>query len=205
MAPAADPGPAELITKPGDGERLLARTADLIVHRETRRRSGGTCPWYVNGRSLALDPRVLSIVGPALAKLAHQTGATHIGGEVASSLPLMGAAVAAAGARGQELFGCFFREALKPTGINALLEGIGDRQARVLLIDDVMGLGTVIMRCHRTLTALGHETVAVSPLISRDRSGMDTVSAAGLPAFSFLEVTPDAEVRLGSHFGTVPA
>jgi len=186
------------------GELLVASGRAAIVHREIQRRSGGTCPFYVEGRRLALNPDVLAIAGPVIASFARAHGATHVGGEPAASLPIAGAALYAAMLDGYQLHGCYFRESTKPTGINSMLEGDFDQPSRIIFVDDVVGLGSVGRRCIEVAESFGHVVVGAFALVSRDGGrGMATIEALGLPTGSLLAVDPDGVVTLGSAFATL--
>jgi orotate phosphoribosyltransferase len=164
------------------GSGLMASLEDKVraavsFHRH-QRKGGGTTDYYVDGRQLVLDGHALLLCARVIALLASRLGATHVGGEPAAALPLAGAISAVAGTQGRTLDTFIVREWPKPGRPGQLIEGRFAGNARLLLVDDVIGRGSVASRCARLLSERGLTVVGFCALIDRAEDAVDSLQAA---------------------------
>lgn len=148
-------------------ERLKKLVSQSIVHEPIRRRSGGTCDVYVDSANLLYHSELITLAAEKMLDIAYERGATHIGGEATSALPLIGAIMTLSVLRGQQLHGFMIRKEVKSYGKSSLIEGDLPSGSRVLLIDDVTGTGSAAVRCCEILRELGVTVVGYSSIVDR--------------------------------------
>lgn len=153
---------------------------DITVHKTVIRKSGGTCDSYINGKYLVLRPDTLLFCAKAFLDIAHSLNVTHVGGEVASALPLVGSIVALSDQTHKKVHGFFIREAIKPYGIHEMVEGQFEPGARLLVIDDVVGTGSVALRSCRILQEKQYNIAGFCAIIDRNEGARQKIEAKGI-------------------------
>lgn len=152
---------------------------EITVFKKIQRKSGGTCDYYIDGKNIILHPGRLFVCAEALLNVAYSVEATHVGGEVASALPLIGSILTMSHMRKKELHGYIVRETVKPHGIHNLVEGQISSESRLLVIDDIVGMGSVALRCCQLLRAMGWTVVGFCAVIDRNEGARNKIEAEG--------------------------
>lgn len=160
---------------------LAEMIPDITVFKTIQRKSGGTCEYYIDGKNIILHPVRLYKCAEALLEVAYSLEATHVGGEVASALPLVGSILTMSHMLNRDLHGYIIRETVKPHGIHNLVEGQISSEARLLVIDDIVGMGSVALRCCRLLKTMGWTVVGFCAIIDRNEGARNKIEAEGFP------------------------
>jgi len=169
-------------------------------------KSGATSTYYFDLRRVTLSSDGAKLIGEALAARCRELGATTIGGPATAAIPLVAAALVAAGVDGQELRGCYVRGLAKEHGTGQRLEGPIGPGDRVLLVEDTVTSGGSLLDAAQVLREAGAEIVAACWLVDRGAGGLDAVRAAGIEASALFtlddfDLTPPAGVAPGAHGG----
>ena len=123
-------------------------------------RSGQTSNTYLDGITLALDPRAARIIGDELLRQATLAGATVIAGPALGAAPMVSAAVARGEHIRPRIRGALIRDEWKNHGITGLIAGQLEPNDRVLLVDDVMTTGASLSMSRQTIQEIGLAQVA---------------------------------------------
>ncbi|MBT2284119.1 hypothetical protein J7E78_11265 [Paenibacillus polymyxa] len=124
---------------------------------------------------LLYNSEILAIAAEKMLNIAYSRGATHIGGEATSALPLIGAITSLSFLKGRGLSGFMIRKELKPYGKSNLIEGEIPTGSRVLLVDDVTGTGSAAVRCCGILQSAGVEIVGYSSIVDRQEQASQSL------------------------------
>src|SRR4051812_9362880 len=105
--------------------------------------SGRTSHYYVDGRKVTLSAEGAALIGTGvLDHLADLADVAAVGGLTLGADPIVGATLAAAGARGQtNLRGFLVRKEAKGHGTGRLVEGPLEPGTTVVIVDDVATTG----------------------------------------------------------------
>ncbi|MFB7816168.1 orotate phosphoribosyltransferase [Paenibacillus chitinolyticus] len=154
-------------------DRLKELVSQSIIYEKIKRRTGGTCDFYVDTSKLLYNPEIITLAAEKMIEIAYARGATHVGGEATSALPLVGAILALSSLNGKLLHGFMIRKELKLYGKSNIIEGDLPTGCRVLLIDDVTGMGSASKRCCFLLQKEGIEVVGYSSIIDRQETACE--------------------------------
>ncbi|MFM9327772.1 orotate phosphoribosyltransferase [Paenibacillus mesotrionivorans] len=163
---------------------LIDMVKQSILFDQFKRKSGGSCDYYVHGRRMVLDSGVLLACSNRMLDLAIRLKVSHVGGEVASALPLVGSMITLAAMKGYALDGFFIREAVKDHGFSHMVEGELNNNSTVLLVDDVIGKGSVALRTSRLLRQQGVAVKGFCAIVDRCEGASELLQAEGLELFS---------------------
>lgn len=148
-------------------ENFQGLIAQSIMHERILRRTGDTCEYYVDSARLLFNPKLVILAAERMLEIAYERGATYVGGEATSALPLVGAIMTLSCLKGRPLHGFMIRKELKTYGKSRIIEGDLPYGSRVLLVDDVTGMGSAAKRCCKLLQEIGIDIVGYSSIVDR--------------------------------------
>jgi orotate phosphoribosyltransferase len=144
--------------------------------------SGRTSHYYVDGRTVTLSAEGAAVVGEGvLDLLADLPGVAAIGGLTMGADPIVGAALAVAGAGVRPgLKGFLVRKEAKGHGTGKLVEGPVGPGMDVAIVEDVATTGTSALQAVDAAEALGCRVVGVIALLDRLEGAAEAFAARGL-------------------------
>jgi orotate phosphoribosyltransferase len=155
--------------------------------------SGGTSDYYVDCRTTTLDARGAQLTGQVFLDEIRARGwkAQAIGGLTMGADPIVVAVAVTSGA----LHGFLVRKAEKQHGTGQRIEGFREKDARVVVVDDVCTTGSSTIQAIETARTFGFVVVGVMCLVERQEAGgRPKVEKAASPA-PFISLFTAADVR----------
>ncbi len=156
--------------------------------------SGGTSDYYIDCRTTTLDGTGARLTGEVFLHEIRTQGwrAQAIGGLTLGADPIaVSTAIASAG----DLNAFVIRKAEKQHGTGQRIEGFRDRDARVVIVDDVCTTGGSTIQAIQAARDAGFEILGVMCLVERtEAGGRANVENAAAPA-NFVSVFTDQDVR----------
>lgn len=159
--------------------RLLATKSFRLG--EFKLASGRTSDYYIDCRTTTLDARGAKLTGEVLLEEIHKHGwnVQAIGGLTMGADPL---AVAVAVVSGN-IHAFLVRKAEKQHGTGQRMEGFREKNARVVIVDDVCTTGSSTIQAIEAAREFGFEVVGVMCLVEREEAGgRPDVEKAAAPA-----------------------
>lgn len=169
--------------------RLKTLVTNAVVFQQIQRRSGGTCDYYIDSTKLIFEPEIIRFAAEKILNLAYEREVTHIGGEATSALPLVGAIMALSTSQGAPLKGFMIRKERKHYGKSELIEGDFSEESRVLLIDDVTGMGSAAKRCCELLINEGIFVSGYVSIVDRQEAAREELRKLGIGLISLYEIS----------------
>jgi orotate phosphoribosyltransferase len=169
-------------------ETLLAelREHSLILGKVTLA-SGATAQYYVDARRTLMRPGGFRAVGELIADMAHEVGATAVGGPATAAIPPACAAIAVAA--GQELVAFFVRSSRKEHGLQRWVEGPVEAGVRCLVVEDTVTTGGSTAQAIERVKEEGLEVAGVVAVVDRLAGGAGRIeAAAGAPYRALLTI-----------------
>jgi orotate phosphoribosyltransferase len=174
-----------------DRERLIA-----LLKRDALRTgtftlaSGRTSHYYVDGRKVTLSAEGAAVLGAGvLDQIADLPDVSAIGGLTLGADPIVGATLAAAGARGLTHWrGFLVRKEAKGHGTGKLVEGPLEPPARVVIVDDVATTGGSSLQAVDAVEALGCTVARVVVMLDRLEGAAQAFAARGLDFQALLTI-----------------
>jgi len=121
-------------------ETLLAELREhSLILGEVTLASGAVAQYYVDARRTLMRPEGFRAAGELIAEIAHEVGATAVGGPATAAIPPSCAAIAVAA--GQDLVAFFVRSARKEHGLQRWVEGPVEAGVRCLVVEDTVTTG----------------------------------------------------------------
>jgi orotate phosphoribosyltransferase len=144
--------------------------------------SGRTSHYYVDGRKVTLSAEGAALIGAGvLDQLADLGDVTAVGGLTLGADPIVGATLAAAGARGRStLRGFLVRKEAKGHGTGRLVEGPLEPGATVAIVDDVATTGGSSLQAVEAVEAMGCKVARVIVVLDRLEGAAGAFAARGL-------------------------
>jgi orotate phosphoribosyltransferase len=155
--------------------------------------SGGTSDYYVDCRITTLDARGAQLVGEVFLDEIREQGwaAEAIGGLTMGADPIVVAVAVTSGT----LHGFLVRKAEKRHGTGQRIEGLREKGARVVIVDDVCTTGSSTVQAIEAAREFGFEVVGAMCLVERqDARGRPHVEKAAAPA-NFISIFTAIDVR----------
>src|SRR3954463_16538433 len=151
-----------------------------LILGEVTLASGATAQYYVDARRTLMRPEGFRAAGELIADMAHEVGATAVGGPATAAIPPACAAIA--GPAGADLVAFFVRSAKKEHGLQRWVEGPVEAGVKCLVVEDTVTTGgstaEAIERCREE----GLEVVGVIAVVDRLAGGAERIeAAAGAP------------------------
>jgi orotate phosphoribosyltransferase len=171
--------------------KLLAQKSFRLG--EFKLSSGATSDYYIDCRTTTLDARGAQLVGQVFLEEMRSQGwhADAIGGLTMGADPIVVAVAVISGT----LHGFLVRKAEKQHGTAQRIEGFREKDARVVIVDDVCTTGSSTVQAIEAAREFGFEVAGVMCLVEReDAHGRPNVEKAAAPA-SFLSIFTATDVR----------
>jgi len=175
-------------------ETLLAELREhSLILGEVTLASGTTAQYYVDARRTLMRPAGFRAAGELIAAMAHEVGATAVGGPATAAIPPACAAIA--GRAGQDLVAFFVRSARKEHGLQRWVEGPVEPGVRCLVVEDTVTTGGSTAQAIGRVKEEGLEVAGVVAVVDRLAGGAERIeAAAGAPYRALLtidEIYPD--------------
>jgi orotate phosphoribosyltransferase len=179
-------------------ESLLAELREhSLILGEVTLASGATAQYYVDARRTLMRPDGFRAAGELIAAMAHEIGATAVGGPATAAIPPACAAIA--GPAGQDLVAFFVRGARKEHGLQRWVEGPVEAGVRCLVVEDTVTTGGSTAQAIERVKEEGLEVAGVVAVVDRLAGGAERIeAAAGAPYRALLtidEIYPDRPDR----------
>jgi orotate phosphoribosyltransferase len=171
--------------------RLLATKSFRLG--EFKLSSGGISDYYIDCRATTLDARGAQLTGQVFVEEIVKRGwkPQAIGGLTMGADPIVVAVAVTSG----QLHGFLVRKAEKQHGTGQRIEGFRQKDARVVIVDDVCTTGASTVQAIEAAREFGFELAGVMCLVEREEAaGRPNVEKAALPA-PFISVFTASDVR----------
>ncbi|MFY9790152.1 MAG: orotate phosphoribosyltransferase [Candidatus Sulfotelmatobacter sp.] len=155
--------------------------------------SGGTSDYYIDCRTTTLDAKGARLTGQVFFDQIRQRGwkPQAIGGLTMGADPIVVAVSVVSG----ELQGFLVRKAEKQHGTGQRIEGFREKNARVVIVDDVCTTGASTVQAIEAAREFGFQVVGVMCLVEREEAkGRPNVEKAATPA-PFVSIFSASDVR----------
>lgn len=155
--------------------------------------SGASSDYYVDCRTTTLDARGARLTGQVFLDEIMQQGwqADAIGGLTMGADPVVVAVAVVSGT----MHGFLVRKAEKRHGTGQRIEGFQNKNARVVIVDDVCTTGASTIQAIEAARQFGFKVVGVMCLVEReDAGGRKDVERAAAPA-KFVSIFTASDVR----------
>ena len=147
---------------------LLDLFADVILFGEFTLASGAASPYYLDARSVTLQPKPLKNIAELMLVYAQNNNFHLVAGPATAAIPIVTSLVLLG--KGQIDGGLYVRSEAKKHGTKQVVEGAPFRKGdRCLVVDDVITSGGSLIACVQTLREAGLDVTDVVTLV--DRSG----------------------------------
>lgn len=152
--------------------------------------SGRSSHYYVDGRKVTLSSEGAALIGAGVLDLiADLPDATPLGGLTMGADPIVGAALAVAGGRGQaKRRGFLVRKEAKGHGTGKLVEGPIVAGESVVIVDDVATTGGSSLQAVEAVEAMGCKVARVVVVLDRLEGAAAAFDAAGLDFRALLTI-----------------
>jgi orotate phosphoribosyltransferase len=175
-------------------QQLLAILAQKSFRLgEFKLSSGGTSDYYIDCRTTTLDARGSRLTGEVFLEEIRQRGwnPQAIGGLTMGADPIVVAVAVVSG----DLNGFLVRKAEKQHGTGQRIEGYREKDARVVIVDDVCTTGASTIQAIEAARNFGFEIAGVMCLVEREEAqGRPSVEKAAAPA-PFVSIFSANDVR----------
>jgi len=175
-------------------QTLLAELREhSLILGEVTLASGAVAQYYVDARRTLMRPEGFRAAGELIAAMAHEVGATAVGGPATAAIPPACAAIARAA--GQDLVAFFVRSARKEHGLQRWVEGPVEPGVRSLVVEDTVTTGGSTAQAIERVKEEGLEVAGVVAVVDRLAGGGERIkAAAGAPYRALVtidEIYPD--------------
>ena len=144
-----------------------------------------------------MRPAGFRAAGELIAAVAHEVGATAVGGPATAAIPPACAAIAVSG--GEDLVAFFVRGARKEHGLQRWVEGPVKAVVRCLVVEDTVTTGGSTAQAIERVREEGLEIAGVVAVVDRLAGGGERIeAAAGAPYRALVtidEIYPDRPDR----------
>jgi len=181
-------------------ETLLAELREhSLILGDVTLASGATAQYYVDARRTLMRPAGFRAAGELIAEMAHEVGATAVGGPATAAIPPACAAIGAP--TGEDLVAFFVRSARKEHGLQRWVEGPVEPGVRCLVVEDTVTTGGSTAQAIERVKEEGLEVAGVVAVVDRLAGGAERIeAAAGAPYRALVtidEIYPDRPDRSG--------
>lgn len=163
-----------------DRERLLEliRERALRVGRITLS-SGKISDYYVDARSIVLDPEGAYLVGKLMLERVRPE-AKAVAGMTLGADPMVASISVLSHLEGRDLAALIIRKEPKKHGTEKFIEGPNLTEGtKVAVVDDVVTTGASLLRSIERLEAEGYQPVQVMAILDREEGGRDLLAKVG--------------------------
>jgi orotate phosphoribosyltransferase len=159
-----------------------------LIHGEVTLSSGAVAQYYVDAKRAILRQPGFSALGELVAGLAHEVGATAVGGLTMGADPVACAALAG----GADVKAFFVRKETKAHGLQRRVEGpLLEPGDRCLVVEDVSTTGGSALQAVAALREAGHDVVAVTTVLDRLAGARERIEAEAEVPFRPLTTIDD--------------
>lgn len=155
--------------------------------------SGGTSDYYIDCRTTTLDARGSQLTGQVFLEEIRKRGwrPRAIGGLTMGADPVVVAVTVTSG----DIHGFLVRKGEKQHGTGQRIEGFREKDARVVIVDDVCTTGASTIQAIEAARDFGFEITGVMCLVEREEAkGRPNVEKAAAPA-PFVSIFTATDVR----------
>jgi orotate phosphoribosyltransferase len=152
--------------------------------------SGRSSHYYIDGRKVTLAAEGAALIGAGVCDLLiARPEIKAVGGLTLGADPIVGATLAAAGARGlHHLRGFLVRKEPKAHGTGQLVEGPLEPGSVVAILDDVATTGGSALQAAEAVHALGCKVACVIAVLDRLEGAAEAFTAHGIEFHPFLTI-----------------
>src|SRR3954466_11615935 len=177
---------------------LLAELREhSLILGEVTLASGATAQYYVDARRTLMRPEGFKAAGELIAAMAHEAGATAVGGPATAAIPPACAAIAVPA--GADLVAFFVRSARKEHGLQRWVEGPVEAGGGCPVVEDTVTTGASPAQAIERVKEEGLEVAGVVAVVDRLAGGAERIeAAAGAPYRALVtidEIYPDRPDR----------
>jgi orotate phosphoribosyltransferase len=162
-------------------QTLLAELREhSLVIGEVTLSSGRVAQYYVDARRTLMRPGGFRAAGELIASVAHEVGATAVGGPATAAIPPACAPLATAAGDGLVAF--FVRGEKKEHGLQRWVEGPIEPGMRALIVEDTVTTGGSTVEAIERCREEGIEIAGAVVVVDRLSGGVERIeAAAGAP------------------------
>jgi orotate phosphoribosyltransferase len=158
-------------------QMLLAELREhSLILGEVTLASGAVAQYYVDARRALMRPAGFRAAGELIASMAHEVGASAVGGPATAAIPPACAAIAVAG--GEDLVAFFVRSSRKEHGLQRWVEGPVGPGVRCLVVEDTVTTGGSTATAVERIREEGLEVAGVVAVVDRLAGGAERIEAA---------------------------
>ena len=170
-----------------------ARLIELIKEKSLRfgdftLTSGKKASYYLDGKQLTLDSEGSLLVANAILEIAENEKIDCVGGMTLGADPMVGSVLTAAGFKGVPLQGFIVRKEAKQHGTEKWIEGILTKDARVLILEDVITTGGSVLRAIRRVEESGGHVIRTVCIVDRLEGGGPFLQKQGYPLIALTTI-----------------
>ncbi|HEX6455500.1 MAG TPA: phosphoribosyltransferase family protein [Solirubrobacterales bacterium] len=179
-------------------QTLLAELREhSLILGEVTLASGAVAQYYVDARRTLMRPAGFKAAGELIASIAHEVGATAVGGPATAAIaPACGAIAVPAGS---DLVAFFVRSARKEHGLQRWVEGPVEPGVRCLVVEDTVTTGGSTAEAIGRVREEGLQVAGVVAVVDRLAGGAEKIEAAAGAPYRVLitidEIYPDRPDR----------
>jgi len=162
-------------------QKLLAiiRRVSLLQGREFRLTSGGSSNFFIDLKKTMLDPEGASLLADLLFDKIKAEDVDCVGGMETGAIPIV-ASLCMRSWPEKPIRGFFIRKEAKGHGTDQRVDGILDRGARVVLLEDVTTTGSSVMRAVEETRLLECTILKVITVVDRLEGAEKNIHQAGI-------------------------
>lgn len=171
--------------------QLLKKLRDSFVYSNEPTftlSSGRKSRYYIDCKKVTLDAEGAFLVGHLILDAIRDLEVDAIGGMTLGADPIATAAAVLSYSEERQIPAFIIRKEPKPHGTSAYIEGNLSREARVVVVDDVLTGGGSTERTIRILEEAGCKIIQVIALVDRKEGGRDRLEALGYTVESLFTV-----------------
>lgn len=147
-----------------------------LILGEVTLASGAVAQYYVDARRTLMRPGGFRAAGELIAAMAHEVGASAVGGPATAAIPPACAAIAVPG--GEDLVAFFVRSSRKEHGLQRWVEGPVDTGVKCLVVEDTVTTGGSTATAIERIREEGLEVAGVVAVVDRLAGGAERIEAA---------------------------
>jgi len=159
--------------------------------------SGAKSDYYIDCRTTTLSADGAELTGRVFLELFRQQGwhPQAVGGLTMGADPIVVATAVISAQAGAPLHGFLVRKAEKAHGMGRRIEGFQEKEASVVIVDDVCTTGSSTIQAIEAAREFGFKVIGTACLVEREEAGgRPAVAKAAAPA-PFISVFTASDVR----------
>jgi orotate phosphoribosyltransferase len=171
--------------------QLLKKLRDSFVYRNEPTfilSSGRKSHFYIDSKKVTLDAEGAYLVGHLILDAVRDLDIDAIGGMTLGADPIATAAAVLSYSEDRPIPAFIIRKEPKSHGTSVYIEGNISREARVVVVDDVLTGGRSTERTIRILEEAGCKVVQVIALVDRKEGGRERLEGLGYTVESLFTV-----------------